>query len=103
MRHHAEHPAIVAQDAGDVGNGTVRVGAGGVAEGDAVLAFEAGQRLAVGEIVAVVMGDRAAQHLALGVGAGERRIDRHRLEPDLRQTNFSPALRISARAGGHLR
>ena len=36
------------------------VGVGGVAEGDAVLAVEAGEGLGIGEVVAVVVGDREA-------------------------------------------
>jgi hypothetical protein len=71
MRHHAEHVARRVHDAGDVVDRAVRVGAFGVAEHDLAVALEPGQRLGIGKIVAVMMGDRAADHLALPVVAGE--------------------------------
>ena len=66
--HHAEHVAALVEDAGDVVDRAVRVGGGGalaggidIAEGDPVLAVEALQRLVVAAVVAVAVGDRAAQ------------------------------------------
>ena len=43
-----------------------------VAEGDEALAFQPGQRLLIGAVVAVVVGDRHAHHLPLLVAGGER-------------------------------
>ena len=65
-----EHIALGVDDAGDVVDRAVGVGAFGVAEDDLAFAFDARQRFGVGEIVAVVMGDRAADDLALAVGDG---------------------------------
>ncbi len=66
MRHHAEHIAVFVDDAGNVvdwsRSGLVPFG---IAEDDPAFAFEAGERLGIGEIVAVAMGDRAADDLAL--------------------------------------
>ena len=71
MGHHAEHVAGLVEDAGDVALGTVRVGligegALGVAipEDDTAVAFEPVEGLGIGEIVAVMVGDRAADDLA---------------------------------------
>ena len=66
VRHHAEDVAALVEDAGDGVERAVGVGGVGgaavgvdVAEGDAVLALEPGERRVVAAVVAVAMGDRA--------------------------------------------
>src|SRR5665213_2771980 len=76
MRHQAEHVALFAEDAGDVVERAVGVCAVGVTEGDAVLALESAQGLVVAAVVAVTVGDRRADDLALAVAAGERTVGR---------------------------
>jgi len=72
--HHAEYVALVVEQAGDVARGTVD--ALGIAERDAAFAFEAVERLGVGEIIAVVMRDREGHALAGLVARGEGRLCR---------------------------
>ncbi len=74
MRHHAQHIAARIDDTGNVVDRSVRVGAFGIAEHDLAFAFETLQRFGVGEIIAVVMRDRAADDLARLVTACERRV-----------------------------
>ena len=68
------------EDAGDVVERAVGVARSpvDVAEGDAVLALEARQGVVVAAVVAVAVGDRRADDLALGVAAGEERVGRSR-------------------------
>ena len=63
-------------DAGDVVERAVRVCRRGdialgirIAEGDEAFAFEAGERLGIGDVVAFAMGDADIDRLTLGIGA----------------------------------
>ena len=89
MRHHAEDVAARAQDTGDALDRAVEIGLRadiavriGVAEGDAILVAKRRERRGIGAIVAVAMGYRAADDLALGIEAGEGRI--RRLDAEMR-------------------
>src|SRR5690606_34495469 len=82
MRHHAEYIAALVDDAGDIVHGAVRVRSRRIAEDDLVLVFHGGQRVGVGKVIAVVMGDGAADDLALVVGAGEIRLGIDHFEQD---------------------
>ncbi len=76
-----EHRAVWLEDAGDragraveiVRLGEAAVG-GAIAEGDQALAFEPVERIGVGGVVAVVMGDRHPDRLAGIVAAGKDRL-----------------------------
>ena len=59
VRHHAEHVAGLVDDAGDVARRSVD--GAGVAERDAAFAFQPVERLGIGGVIAVVMGDRDAR------------------------------------------
>src|ERR1700691_4694848 len=81
MRHHAEHVAALADDAGDRMRRAVDIGGlADVAIRRAItvehppLAFDALQRLFIGLVIALAMGDRHANDLAGIVAAGEWRI-----------------------------
>src|SRR3546814_9109056 len=53
----------------------------GIAEGDAAFAFEPVERIAVGKVIAVVVGDGDADQFALPIAAGKRAlavVDRQR-------------------------
>src|SRR5262245_50107899 len=52
MWHQAKHIAALVDDAGNVIDRTVRICALGIAEHDLAFAFEPGERLGLGEIVA---------------------------------------------------
>src|ERR1700735_1875664 len=71
MGHQPQYIAFLAQNAGDVAGRAVGVFALGIAEGDAVLAFQAVERLFVGEIAAFAMGHRKGHALAIVIFAGE--------------------------------
>ena len=71
MRHHAEHIALRIDNAGDVIDRAIWIGACGIPEHDLAVILDRLQRFFVGEIVAIVMGNRAADDLALFVGAAE--------------------------------
>src|ERR1700722_2240706 len=71
MGHQPQHIALFAQDSGDVAGRAVRVLALGIAEGDAVLAFQPVQRLLIGEIAAFAMRHREGDALAVLIFAGE--------------------------------
>ena len=81
MGHHAQNVAAGADDPGDVTRGAVRIRIfadvpilGGVAEDDATVGLQVVQRLRIGEIVALAVGDGDAQDLACLALAGERRL-----------------------------
>ena len=81
MRHHAEHVALVVEDSGDgvgraveVPRGIKRSIGSGVAEQHPALAFKPRDGLLVGDVVALAVRDRHADHLAGIVAAGERRV-----------------------------
>ncbi len=61
-------------DTGNVVDRSVRIGAFGIAEHNLAFAFETLQRFGIGEIIAVMMRDRAADDLARLVAARERRV-----------------------------
>src|SRR2546423_10886552 len=72
MRHHAEHVAALVDDAGDAVRGAVGVGRGGhsaplvaVPEHHLAALLQAAQGGRVGEVVALAVGDRHADHLVL--------------------------------------
>ena len=72
-------------------------GFGGVAEGDAVLALEPGERRGVGDVVAVVVGDRAGGCARRGRSRAVNALASvATVSAAGAQTNLSPALRISA-------
>ena len=78
MRHHAEHVEPVGIDAGNVVQRAIRIGCAAnfairiaIAEGDAIVAFEAFQRLVIGDIIAFAMGDRDLDGLTFLVSGGE--------------------------------
>ena len=73
----------VVEDAGDVMDRTVGIGAHGIAEGDLVLVLDAGERFGVGVVIAVHVGDRAADHLPGAIAGGEGRAGIDHFEPDL--------------------
>ena len=70
MRHHAEHPSRRVQHAGDIVPRAIGRGAD-VTEGDAAFALEFGQGLGIGEIIALIMGDRNANDFILLVAGGK--------------------------------
>ena len=72
VRHHAEHIAGVVEDPGDVARRAVDLA--GVAERDPAFAFEPVERLGIGLVIAVVVGDRDRDLLARRIGAGEDRL-----------------------------
>src|SRR5262249_17374555 len=81
MRHHAEHVALVVDDAGDGLRRAVHIAdAVDAAVGRAIaieppaLAFEPLDGLFVRSVIALTMGDRHADHLAGIVAARERRV-----------------------------
>src|SRR3954454_13490845 len=55
MRHQPKHIPSLVDDAGDVVDRPVRVGAFGIPEHDLAFALETGKRLGVGEVVAVMV------------------------------------------------
>src|SRR5215469_5729488 len=67
MRHQAQHVALLAEDSRDVAGRAVGIVAGGVAESDAAFAFEAVQRLFVGDVIAFAMRNREDHAFALAV------------------------------------
>ena len=60
MRHQAEHVLVAVEDAGDVVERAVGIGALGVAERDLAVVLDGFERRGVGEVIAVVMGDGRA-------------------------------------------
>jgi hypothetical protein len=71
MRHQSQHVALLVQDSGDGARRAVGVGRvvdravlAAIAESDQAFAFEPVERVLVGEIIAVVMRHRHADHLA---------------------------------------
>ena len=70
MRHHAEHVAAFVQDAGDVAARAVRDWCPRRSGRRRGLRLPAGRASLVGEIIAVGMGDRAADDLARAVARG---------------------------------
>ncbi len=81
MRHHAEHVAALVDDAGDGIDGAIVVPVRidhavgrGIAEDHPALAFQPRDGLAVGDVVALAVRDRHADHLAGIVAAGEGRV-----------------------------
>ena len=81
VRHHAEHVAALVDDAGDGVDGAVVVPVRvdhavgrGIAENHPALAFQPRDGLAVGDVVALAMRHRHADHLARIVAARERRV-----------------------------
>src|SRR5215813_450891 len=81
MRHHPEHVALVIEDARDRIGRTVevplRIEAAvrrGVAEQHPALAFEPREGLLVGDVIALAMRDRHADHLTRIVAARKRRV-----------------------------
>ena len=69
MGHHAEDIAAFIQDPGDVAGRAIRVVY--IAKCDAAIAFEPVEGCVVGKVVAVMMGDREVDELALFEPAGE--------------------------------
>ncbi len=95
VRHQPEHPPVRREDAGDVARRAV--GVVDVAEGDAVLALEPVERVGVGEVVAVVVGDRQPDGLAAARSRAVKALSAvATVSGTVAQTNLSPALRISA-------
>src|SRR5215472_7696954 len=76
MWHQAQHVSLLAEDAGDVARRTVGVVARRVTESDAAFAFEAIERLFVGDVIAFAM--RHGEHHALTLAVASRE-DRLRL------------------------
>src|SRR5450759_3260933 len=81
MRHHAQHVAACVDDAGDVMSRPVWVGAVRHAAARVTVAkdhlstlLESRKRRGIGEVVALAMADRDAQHLTLGALRGERKV-----------------------------
>jgi hypothetical protein len=73
MRHHAKDVAAFVQDPGDVAEGAVGIGGASdlalgrrVAEGHAVLAFQALQRIFVAEVIAFHVANGNFDHVSLG-------------------------------------
>ena len=100
MRHHAEHIAALIEDAGDAVHRPVVIPVGignavrpGIAEQDAAFAFELRHGLAIGDVVALAVRHRHADHLTGIVAAGERRIGALDLEIDVAADEFE--LRIA--------
>ena len=71
VRHHSQHPAILADHAGDIARRSIDRLV--VTEGHQPFAFEHVERFAVGKIVAVVMRDRNADRLARIIALREDR------------------------------
>ena len=90
VRHHAEHVARLVADAGDVVERAVGVGALGplaggvdVAHDDLVVGLHLLEGRRVDRVVALVVLDDDAQHVALRAGAGERRVRRLHAQVDV--------------------
>ena len=67
MRHHPEHVAGLVDDPGDGSGGAVDLIR--IAKGDPAFAFEPVERLGIGLVIAVMMGDRDDDVLA-GLDSG---------------------------------
>ena len=100
MRHHAEHVAALVDDAGDGVDRAVvfqlridhAVGRA-IAEQHPPLAFQPRDGLAVGDVIALAMRDRHADHLPGIVAAGERRVGA--LDPQINVAADEAQLRVA--------
>src|ERR1700733_4115470 len=100
MRHHAKHIAALIDDAGDGVHGAVVVPVWvdhavrrRIAENHPALAFQPGDGLAVGNIIALAVRYRNADHLAGIVAAGERRVGA--LDPQIDVAADEAKLRVA--------
>src|SRR6266567_6941949 len=91
MRHEAGNVPRFVAEAGDVVEGTVRVGGFGrvalgiyIAPEDLVVCPERGQRFVIGEIAAFAVSDRNAQQVPGRKLVGERGFDGNRFQENVR-------------------
>src|SRR6187455_3333058 len=71
VRHETENGLACIEDTGDVADRAVWIGAFSIPECHLAVTFDARQRVGIGEVVAVVVRDRAANDLARGIAPGE--------------------------------
>jgi len=72
MGHHTQDITSCAKHASDVPRGTIDVF--GIAEGDATIPFKSVERIAIREIIAIMMCNGDADLFTIGVAAGKRRL-----------------------------
>ena len=78
MRHHAQNATVLGQHARDIGGGAVGVLL--IAESDAILPLQPGEKLGIGGVIFIVMRDRDRRQITRIPAGGEIAIRGRNLE-----------------------